>query len=52
MLQMEKGVQRPEGGTEPQVMIPLHPQEFDRRSFYHLLEAAEGQAREGPGHQD
>lgn len=28
---------------------PLHPQEFDPEEFYHLLEAAEGQAREGQG---
>lgn len=26
-----------------------HPQEFDPEEFYHLLEAAEGQAREGQG---
>lgn len=37
--------------VEPGAGLPgsLHVQEFDPEEFYHLLEAAEGQAREGQG---
>lgn len=42
-------MQRLGGGTKPWLTSPLHPQEFDPEEFYHLLEAAEGQAREGQG---
>lgn len=42
-------MQRLGGGTKSWLTSPLHPQEFDPEEFYHLLEAAEGQAREGQG---
>lgn len=37
------------GERRPRLTGALHPQEFDPEEFYHLLEAAEGEAREGQG---
>lgn len=47
--QRKQHLQRPGGETKPWLTRALHPQEFDPEEFYHLLEAAEGQAREGQG---